>query len=277
MPELPEMQALGERIEETFGGAPLKRIDVLQFAGLKTVSPAPPDLYGAPLESVSRRAKYLTLHLGVGQIMFHLSQGGRVDFEPRAKTTKQRGSVARFHFEGRGAFLLKEFGTERKAKWWVLAPGDESPLDGLGPEPFDQAFSELILNGEDKRRLHTMLRDQHTIAGIGRGFSDDILHRAQLSPFDSLSSLDEGKRRRLLGATRERLDEGLTAERERTGGLPAKLQGRFEVHGRVGAPCPRCNEELKRVSYESYEITYCPKCQTGGKILADRRLSRLLR
>ena len=271
------MQALGERIQETFGGAPLKRIDVLQFAGLKTVSPAPQDLYGAPLESVSRRAKYVTMHFGPGQIMFHLSQGGRVDFEPKAKTTKPRGSVARFHFEGRGAFLFKEFGTERKAKWWVLAPGDTSPLDGLGVEPFDDAFETLVMTGEDKRRLHTMLRDQKTIAGIGRGFSDDILHRARLSPFESLSSLDEDGRARLLTATRERLEEGLEMERQREGGLPAKLKGRFEVHGQFGAPCPRCASDLKRVSYESYEICYCPTCQTKGKILADRRMSRLLR
>lgn len=277
MPELPEMQALAERIEETFGGAPLKRIDVLQFAGLKTVTPGPHDLYGAPLQSVSRRAKYVTLHFEPGQVMFHLSQGGRIDFEPAPKSTKPKGSVARFVFDGPGAFLFKEFGTERKAKWWVLASGDTSPLDGLGPEPFDDAYTELVLSGEDKRRLHTMLRDQRTVAGIGRGFSDDILHRARLSPFDSLSSLDEEKRRRLLSATHERLEEGLASERERTGGLPAKLKGRFEVHGNFGRPCPRCAEELKRVSYEAYEITYCPNCQTGGKVLADRRMSRLLR
>jgi formamidopyrimidine-DNA glycosylase len=209
--------------------------------------------------------------------MFHLSQGGRIDFEPTPKATKPRGSVARFVFDGPGAFLLKEFGTERKAKWWVLAPGDTAPLDGLGPEPFDDRFAELVMSGEDKRRLHTMLRDQGTVAGIGRGFSDDILHRARLSPFDSLSSLSDEARKRLLDATHERLEEGLVAERQRTGGLPAKLKGRFEVHGRFGAPCPRCERELRRVSYDSYEITYCSDCQTGGKILADRRMSRLLK
>ena len=122
-----------------------------------------------------------------------------------------------------------------------------------------------------------MLRDQRRVAGIGRGYSDDILHRAKLSPFRSLSALDGAERARLLEAVRSVLTEGLEVERRREGGLPPKLGDHWIVHGRAGTPCPACGTELRRVSYESHEVTYCPSCQTGGRILADRRLSRLVK
>jgi formamidopyrimidine-DNA glycosylase len=125
--------------------------------------------------------------------------------------------------------------------------------------------------------VHTLLRDQRTVAGIGRGYADDILWRARLSPYAPLDSLSEERRRALLATIRAVLDEALAAERKRTGGLPAKLGDRFEVHGRYGRPCPRCGGDLRRVSYESYEITYCPSCQTEGRTLADRRMSRLVK
>jgi formamidopyrimidine-DNA glycosylase len=122
-----------------------------------------------------------------------------------------------------------------------------------------------------------MLRDQRTVAGIGRGFSDDILHAARLSPFASLKSLSPDERKRLIDAVGTELQRGLASERERTGGLPTKISGRFLIHGRFGEPCPRCEDPLQRVSYESHEIAYCPRCQTDGKVLADRRMSRLLK
>ena len=151
-------------------------------------------------------------------------------------------------------------------------------LRTLGPEPFDPAFSELVLHGQDSRQLHTMLRDQRTVAGIGRGYSDDIAHRAELSPFATLSRLDSGARQRLLAAATEVLSEALDHERERTGGLSEPSLGdRFTIHRRAGIPCPRCGRRLERVAFESNEIAYCPTCQTKGKVLADRRLSRLLR
>jgi formamidopyrimidine-DNA glycosylase len=276
MPELPEMQALAERLEEAVGGTALRRIEVLQFSALKTVAPGPDDLYGHSLESVTRRAKYLIFEFGAAKMLVHLSQGGRVDVEHPPKRTKPRGSVARFVFEGAG-ILVKEFGHERKAAWWVLEPHDLGPLEGLGPEPFSVEAEALIMSGDDRRRLHTFLRDQRTIAGIGRGFGDDILHDASLSPFDRLESLSVEQRTALLESIRSVLTEGLKRERKRTGGLPTKLSGRFTVHGKNGEPCPRCSETMHHVSYESHEIVYCPACQTGGKILADRRMSRLLK
>jgi formamidopyrimidine-DNA glycosylase len=185
--------------------------------------------------------------------------------------------VVRFVFDRLPQILIKEFGTERKAGWWILADGDEGPLAKLGPEPFSDAFASLIRTGTDGSRLHSMLRDQRVVAGIGRGYSDDILHRAMLSPYRSLGSLSAEERERFLTAIHETLAEALEIERRRPGGLPPKLGDHFTVHGRSGTPCPRCGSDLRRVSYESHEVTYCPTCQTGGKVLADRRLSRLLR
>ncbi|MEO9181052.1 MAG: Fpg/Nei family DNA glycosylase, partial [Acidimicrobiales bacterium] len=175
--------------------------------------------------------------------------------------------------------LVREYGTHRKASWWVLAPGEEGPLAGLGPEPGTEAFAELLRTSDSRRQLTTDLRDQRVVAGIGRGWGDDILLRAKLSPFASLHSLNQEQRDALLTAITTVLDEALELERSRKGGLSdAKLSGRFQVHGRAGELCPTpCGDSLRRVSFESYEMTYCSTCQTRGRLLADRRLSRLLK
>jgi formamidopyrimidine-DNA glycosylase len=277
VPELPEVQALAERLDAAIAGASLDRADLLQFSSLKTVTPRPSEVLGRVCERVGRRGKYLVLELGGPRILVHLSQGGRVDVEDPPKTTKPRGSVVRLGFEDRPSVLVKEFGRERKAGWWVLAEGDDGPLVKLGPEPDSEGFERFVLEGDDVRRVHTILRDQSSVAGIGRGYSDDVLHRARLSPTSALAKLSPEQRRTLLDAVREVLEEALAVERSRAGGLPSKLGDHFTVHGRYGTPCPRCGEDLRRISYESHEVTYCPACQTGGKVLADRRLSRLVR
>ena len=285
MPELPEMQALAERLGAAVGGAPFDGATPMQFSALKTVAPAPSSLVGQPVAGVGRRGKFVVIELGPAaeaasarpRILVHLSQGGRVDVEDPPKATRPKPAVVRFRFAGAPSVLVKEFGTERKAGWWVLAPGDDGPLATLGPEPTSEEFAALMATSQDGRRVHTLLRDQHTVAGIGRGYADDILHRAALSPYATLAGLTDGERQALVAATRQVLAEGLEAERRRTGGLPTKIGDHFAVHGRHGTPCPRCGEDLRRVSYDAYEVTYCPSCQTGGKILADRRLSRLVR
>ena len=271
------MQALAERLGPLLEGSRLERAVALQFSALKTFDPPPESLVGVTLEGVSRRGKYLVFRFGGPRLLVHLSQGGRVDVEEPPKSTKPRGSVVRFLFEGRPSVLVKEFGTERKAGWWVLAAGDDGPLAALGPEPDSEEFARLIESGADGRRVHTLLRDQRTVAGVGRGYADDILHRAGLSPFAQLGSLGGQERAALLESVRAVLAEATEVERRRTGGLPTKIGDHFTVHGRYGQPCPRCGEDLRRVSYESHEVTYCPHCQTGGKVLADRRLSRLIR
>jgi formamidopyrimidine-DNA glycosylase len=280
VPELPEVQALAERLSDLLAGSTFERADLLQFSSLKTFDPRPEALSGRRLASVGRRGKYLLWNFegsDAPRMLVHLSQGGRIDVEDPPKKTKPRGSVVRLHFENRPTVLVKEFGTQRKAGWWVLPSGDEGPLAKLGPEPTSKEFEELILTGTDNRRVHTILRDQRSVAGIGRGYSDDILHAAKLSPYATLSGLSAEERHRLLDAVRTVLDDALEAERRRSGGLPTKLGDHFAVHNRAGNPCPRCGEDLRRVSYESHEVTYCPACQTGGRRLSDRRMDRLVR
>jgi len=268
------MQALAERLDALLAGAALADATALQFSAVKTVAPAP---VGRVLDHVGRHGKFLIFDFDGPRILVHLSQGGRIEIEDPPKATRPKGGVVRFCFGERPAMLVKEYGTERKAGWWVLEAGDEGPLAGLGPEPGTAAFAELIRTGDDRRRLHTFLRDQHTIAGIGRGYADDILHEARLSPYATLAGLSADEREALLGAVDRVLEAGLAAERTRRGGLPPKVGDHWVVHGRHGHPCPRCGNDLRRISYESHEVTYCPACQTDGRVLADRRMSRLVR
>jgi formamidopyrimidine-DNA glycosylase len=279
MPEFPEVRGLSERVHEIVQGARFDRADILQFSSLKTYAPRPEELRGATVGSVGSRGKYLVFAFDDDErrLLVHLSQGGRIDVEAPPKSTKPRGSVVRLRFEERPSLLVKEFGTQRRSGWWILAAGDDGPLAKLGPEALSPEADELVMSSTDTRRVHTILRDQRTIAGMGRGYTDDVLHDAKLSPTSQLGKLDADQRATLVTSIHRILGNALEAERRRSGGLPTKLGDHFTVHGRSGEPCPRCGADLRRVSYEDYEVTYCPTCQTGGKILADRRLSRLLR
>jgi formamidopyrimidine-DNA glycosylase len=244
VPELPEMQALSERLDALLAGTTLRRADLLGFSSLKTYDPSPDSLRGHRLLSVGRRAKYLVWEFEGGtRMVLHLSQSGRLDIEQPPKKTKPRGSVARFVFgdgaaglDGEGiGILVREYGTQRKASWWVLAPGDDGPLAGLGPEPGSEAFAEFIRTSDSKRHLTTDLRDQHVVAGIGRGWGDDILHRAKLSPFASLRSLTPDQREVLLTAANDVMAEALELERTREGGRSeSKPGGHFKMHKPFG-------------------------------------------
>ncbi|MGO9962907.1 MAG: DNA-formamidopyrimidine glycosylase family protein [Acidimicrobiales bacterium] len=279
MPELPQMQALAERLDAAVKGAVIEKVEHLGFSGLKTVLPPDQGIEGENLKGVGRRGKYLVLALSSGRrILIHLSQAGRLDIEVPPKQTRPRGGVVRFVLGNGTGLLVREHGHERKAGWWVLAAGAEGPLEGLGPEPQDQAFEDLLTTSRDTRHLHTLLRDQSFVAGIGRGYADDALNRAKLSPFSSLKSLSPADRARLVGEIRSVFAEATASERKRTGGLSEpKLGTGFAVHNRAGQPCPGCGEPLRRVSYESHEVVYCKRCQTKGRVLADRRLSRFLK
>ena len=283
MPEMPQMQALADRLEEFVGGRVLTGYEPLGFSALKTFAPPPESVVGETVTRVGRRGKYVVFEFANGnRVLFHLSQAGRLDVESPPKRTKPKGSVVRWKFENSTgdvvALLVREFGHERKAGWWVLGPDDDGPLASLGPEATSDEFAAFVREANDGRRVHTLLRDQHTVAGIGRGYGDDILHRAKLSPYASLKSMSAEERERLLSAIHDVLADGLDRERRREGGLSAnKLGEHFVVHGKHGVPCPECGDDLKRVSYESHEVVYCPRCQTGGKVLADRRLSRLVK
>jgi formamidopyrimidine-DNA glycosylase len=280
MPELPQMQALAERLDDAVRGSVIERVDVLGFSGLKTVDPPVSSVAGRTVAGVGHRGKYLVLALDDGaRVLVHLSQAGRVDIERPPKATRPRGAVVRFFFGPVAvAMLVREHGHERKAGFWLLAPGDDGPLARLGPEPGEGAFADLLRASGEGRQLHTLLRDQRFVAGVGRGYADDALNRARVSPFASLKSLDADARERLITAVRGVIADGLDRERERKGGLSEpKLGTEFEVHNHLGDPCPNCREALLRVSFESHEVVYCKTCQTKGKVLADRRLSRLLR
>lgn len=278
VPEIPEIQALAERLDALLAGSRLQAIEPLGFSALKTVAPPPESLLGATLRRAGHRGKFLVLDFeGGARIALHLSQAGRPEIEDPPKRSRPRNGVLRLRFEDRPAIFVREYGTERMAAWWMLAPGDDGPLSALGPEPGSKEFEAFFRTGDDRRRIHTILRDQRTVAGIGRGYANDILWHARLSPFASLGSLNKEERERLLEGVDAVLAGALAIERTRTGGLPPKMGEHFIVHGRYGHPCPRCGADLRRVSYESHEVTYCPACQTGGKILADRRLSRLVK
>jgi formamidopyrimidine-DNA glycosylase len=273
------MQALAERLDAVVKGAVIAKVELLGFSGLKTVLPPGQGIEGERLQGVGRRGKYLVLVLSSGRrVLIHLSQAGRLDIEVPPKQTRPRGGVVRFVLGNGTGVLVREHGHERKAGWWVLAAGVEGPMEGLGPEPEHQAFEDLLTTSQDTRHLHTLLRDQSFVAGIGRGYADDALNRAKLSPFSSLRSLSPDERQRLVGDIRSVLAEAVASERKRTGGLSEpKLGTGFAVHNRAGQPCPGCGEPLLRVSYESHEVVYCRRCQTKGRVLADRRMSRLLK
>jgi len=278
MPELPEIRALAERLDEVMRGGVLTAVDVLSFSSLKTVAPRPTELAGAVVASVTNHGKFVVLAFDdERRLLFHLSQGGRVDVESPSKTTRPRGAVMRVRLAERPSVLVKEFGKQRKAGWWVLSAGDPGPLGKLGPEVLTSEADALLRTATDNRRVHTILRDQRTLCGMGRGYTDDVLHAAMLSPTSQLAKLDHDERERLVTSIRDVLADALEAERRRRGGLPTKLGDHFTVHNRAGEPCPRCGAVLQRVSYESYEVVYCPPCQTGGRRLSDRRLDRLLR
>ena len=278
MPELPEVRALCERLDTAFAGRVVTGVGLHSFSALKTTSPALGTLVGKAISSVTSRGKYIVWHFAGGlRMLWHLGSAGRVDCEQPSKATRPRGAVLRLEFGDRSV-LVREHGHERRAAVHVLLPDDAGPLSALGPEPDEEAFAVLVLGGSDRRQLHTILRDQRAVAGIGRGYADDMLQRAGLSPFATLAGLDPPARRRLLEAVRAVLDNALARERQRSGGLSeASLGERFAVHRRAGQPCPTCGTTLRRVSFVDNDIVYCPSCQTGGRVLADRRLSRLVR
>ena len=219
------------------------------------------------------------------RLLIHLSQAGRLDIEQPPKRTKPKGAAVRLEFarEPGGApdlaLLLREHGTERKAGWWVLAPGDDGPLAKLGPEP-DSA--ELRRPCDDGRRRPAHPHDPAATSeplpgsGVATPTTSSIAPASRRSRRSSRSTPTHATRSSTRSVPCCPTDS--TRERTRTGGLSEnKLGEHFTVHGKYGLPCPECRNDLHRVSYESHEVVYCPQCQTGGKVLADRRMSRLLK
>ncbi|MET0325491.1 MAG: DNA-formamidopyrimidine glycosylase family protein [Ilumatobacteraceae bacterium] len=280
MPELPEVQAHAERLSADFGGRVLRRFVPLTFTALKTATPAPDAAYGQPLQVVGRRGKYLLVTFEPVTFVVHLMQGGRLLVDAK-QSAKPRGGQARFVFEGDGpAMLLTEQGTERRAGVWCL-PTDgvltAPPLDKLGPEADLVEPAELAaLFARKSMRLHGFLRDQRSIAGLGRRLANEVCHRAQLSPFAMTGKLGLAGATAVVAAIRDSVAEGLEYERTRDD-MSASKERPGRVHGRAGEACPVCGDAVRAVEYSGYTVNYCPTCQTGGKLLADNTTSKFLK
>ena len=279
MPELPEVQAHAERLTADFGGDPLARFTPLAFHALKTVSPSPDEAVGEPLRGVGRRGKYLLFDFGADTFVVHLMQGGRLRPDPK-KAARPKGALARWVFDDGRALLLTEQGTERRAGVWV-APTDgllgRPPLDNLGPEAMTITPAELSERfAARSTRLHTFLRDQGAIAGLGRRLANEVCHRARLSPFVSTSKLNLDAAERVVAAIHDAVDEGLAYERSRPD-MSASADRPGGVHHRTGEACPVCSDTVREVSYAKYTVNYCPTCQTGGRVLADNTTSKFLK
>jgi formamidopyrimidine-DNA glycosylase len=280
MPELPEVQAHAERLTAAFAGATLLGVEVLSFAALKTVLPAPDAALGRALRRVGRRGKFLLLEFDADPTItfaVHLMQGGRLRPDDK-RARRPRGGLARWVL-GNGALLLTEAGTEHKAGVWVVEgdPLAQPPMAGLGPEADGLGAQELARRlAGSSMRLHTFLRDQAILAGLGRRLANEVCHRARLSPFSSTRGLGPADAERVASAIAELVAEGLATERARDD-MSASAQRPAAVHNRPGSPCPVCGDSVRAVDYHDYSVHYCAHCQTGGRILADNTTSKFLK
>lgn len=279
MPELPEVHAHAERLAEQFTGRVLVRFRPLKFTALRTALPAPDDAYGQPLLGVGRRGKYILLEFEPVQFAIHLMQGGRLVVDEK-QSAKPRGGQARFVFDEGPALLLTEQGTERRAGVWCLPSGsalDSPPLDVLGPDADTVTPEQMVaLFAKKNQRIHGFLRDQRSIAGIGRRLSNEICHRAKISPFAMTGKLGIEGATKVVDAIRATIDEGLAYERTRDD-MSSSKDRPSSVHSRTGDPCPECGDAVRAVEYSGYTVNYCPTCQTGGKVLADNTTSKFLK
>lgn len=278
MPELPEVQAHAERLTEQFRGQVLERFVPLAFTALKTASPSPDAAIGQPLVDVVRRGKYLLLRFEAVTFVVHLMQGGRLVVD-ETRSAKPRNGQARFVFTEGPALLLTEAGKERRAGVWCIGSNalDGPPLDRLGPDALDITVDQLATAfGEHNMRLHTFLRDQHLIAGLGRMLANEVCHRAGLSPFTMTGRLGPDGAARVHAAIRGCIADALVHERARTD-MSSSADRPGAVHHRVGEACSTCGDTIRSVTYSGYTVAYCPTCQTDGKVLADNTTSKFLR
>jgi formamidopyrimidine-DNA glycosylase len=287
MPEMPEVESLAQFLTERCVGRAIARVELVAFSALKTYDPPLSALHGLEIESVTRHGKFLDLSAQGLHLVFHLARAGWLRWReslPETPAKPGRGPLAlRVRLDDGSGFDLTEAGTQRKLAVYVVAnPQDISMVATLGPDPlspeFDQAALQGVLAHAGRSQIKGVLKDQRILAGIGNAYSDEILHAARLSPFKPSNSLSEVELSTLYGAIKGEL-AGAIARAE---GLAAKdLKGEkksgLRVHGRKGQPCDVCGDTIAEVSFSDSALQYCPTCQTGGKKLADRRLSKLLK
>jgi formamidopyrimidine-DNA glycosylase len=275
MPELPEVEAWVRELDPLVSATPVLQVGPAHIATLKTFDPPLRALEGRRLDGSRRRGKWLLFPTADRelQLRVHLMSAGRIKWIA-AGAKGPKTPAFRLRFENGGELVLTEAGAKKRAGVWLETPGQTAAaLAHLGPEATDVDAERLreILAG-DNRRLHSLLRDQRVLAGIGRAHANEILWRAQLSPFALSANLGDEEVERLAGAIRDDLVRALELRLAGKGDKDVYL-----VHRRLGEPCPRCGDPLRQVDYEEHTVIYCAACQTGGRILKDRRLSRLLR
>jgi formamidopyrimidine-DNA glycosylase len=275
MPEFPEIEALRRALDDPVRAFPIAKAGPAHIATLKTYDPPLAALEGRRFAGAERRAKNVLLPTDDGELVLHvhLMSAGRLRyFRPGEKQPKT--PAFRLTFEDGASLVLTEAGAKKRAKVGLYTPAAiEEELAHLGPEAYGldrERLAEILAS--DSRRLHAFLRDQRAIAGIGRAWANEILHHAQLSPYGLTTELSDEEVGRLSEAIDEELARGLEL-RER--GVSDKKA--YRIHNRLGEPCPRCGMPLARVDFDEHTIYYCPACQTEGRVLKDRRLSRLLR
>ena len=282
MPELPEVEIVVRRLRSTLVGAEVESALAPGMVTMKTFDPPVDALAGRSVTGARRRGKHPIVEFGDLSLLIHLMSAGRLQvFDERASLRDKRSRLLVRLADGR-ELRLREFGTQQRA-WAKLLPSaqvDADPsLERLGPEAFPpppiDEFADLI---RKPHHLHPMLRDQRTIAGIGRSWVDEILWTAELSPFRQGDDLDDDAVERLHAAVEQRMGGALEHYEQVIGdSLPDKAPMPLLVHRRAGEPCPRCQTTIEAVHFKDYVMCYCPKEQTGGRVLKDRRLSRLLK
>jgi formamidopyrimidine-DNA glycosylase len=275
MPELPEMEAWRRQLSDPVSAFPIAKAGPAHIATLKTFEPPLAALEGRQLRGAERRGKRLLFPTVDGELVLlvHLMTAGRLKFLQAGEKAPKTPAFA-LEFAGGSKLVLTENAKKKRAGVWLLTPeGAAAEVDHLGPEALGvdaETLGEILRR--ESRRLHALLRDQRAIAGIGRAWANEILHTAKLSPYALSTDVSDEEVERLTGAINDELARGLEL-RER-GADDAKT---YRVHRRLGEPCHVCGMPLAQVDFEEHTIFYCPNCQTGGRVLKDRRLSRLLR
>ena len=287
MPEMPEVEGLVAFLEGRAVGRTITRASVAAIAALKTYDPPISALQGAVITGAARQGKFVVLSCGEElHLVFHLAKAGWLRwYETLPATLIKPGKTPialRIALDDGSGFDLTEAGTKKSLAVYVVRDPQEVPgIARLGPDPLDPAFTRETFAGlllDRRMQIKGLLRDQGVIAGIGNAYSDEILHAARMSPYAIAATLDDAEVDRLFAAMQETLREAVAAA---SGKPPADLKDAkrrgMQVHARRGEACPVCGDTVRSVFFADRSLEYCPTCQTGGKVLADRRLSRLLK
>jgi formamidopyrimidine-DNA glycosylase len=286
VPELPEVEALVAFLRERVVGRVVARVDVVSIAVLKTYDPAPTALAGLEVTGATRHGKWLDVDVSGLHLVAHLSRAGWLQWReslPPAPPRPGKGPIGlRVHLDDGSGFDLTEQGTQKRLAVYVVRDPAEVPgVARLGIDPLDPAFTVDVLAGllaGHRAQVKGLLTDQSVIAGVGNAYSDEVLWEVRLSPFKPASNLSPDDVARLHAALVDTLRSAVgRAEGLAAGKLKAEKKSGLSVHGRAGLPCPRCGDTVREVSFATKALQYCPTCQTDGKPLADRRLSRLLK